>query len=165
MNVMCYLRGSDTAMRQSNIIHFALVLLVFANHFASGKPMDEMRISLSHNLGKVKENSTYKHTFNIKNTFGQPFKLSRIKKQCSCTSVSVSKSEILPGEFCEATVEVEITGRSHNSWETTVSILDDSDKPRIVELQLVGEFPEDSSLFAVPKKINLGRIPKTATVT
>lgn len=142
-----------------------LTILVQGAHVGLGKQADHgIILSLCHDLGEIREEQTYTHTFVIQNTFGGKFTVARVEKSCGCADVVLSKQEIPAGKSMEAMVKITITGRAYGPWKQNVLIFDDSDKPRIIKLELSGKFPKDGRLIATPDTISLGKIAKSEVI-
>lgn len=72
------------------------------------------------NVGEVKKGDPVKQVITFKNVGNAPLLISDIGKSCTCTSASVSKKELQPGETADITVEVD-TSKKMGVYRATVS--------------------------------------------
>ena len=105
-------------------------------------------------LGKVSEGEELRHTFAIRNTSGQSFKVVAIKKSCGCETANVTEgTTVPPGRQLEVGYALSKYGVGKRNGQLVITTDAEDESLRVIELSLRGEI--QAKIWATPTEVQL----------
>lgn len=120
-------------------------------------------------VGSIIAGPAFEHTFRVKNESHSSFRITNIRKSCSCQDTTYDKDlAVEPGEYAVVTVKVPTKGRE-GRMEYNFGLDTDSTDERWASIPLKLAMELDPRIRAVPSQILFGNIDAgqgaTATIT
>ena len=88
-----------------------------------------LKDNFSWDFGQVKEGRILEHTFILRNNSDKPLVVKRLDTSCGCTSSSISKEKILPGETAQIKVSFNTEGYKGRTQQYIYVYTDNLDNP------------------------------------
>jgi len=147
------------------MLRYSLVLLV--GFWAAGSApaaswADALFEELSKDFGSVPRGPTLTHPFRVVNNTGAPLSIAGVRVSCGCTSATVAKTYLNPGEETAVVARMDTT---RFTGVRSVTIYVQFDRPAFEEVRLWIQANARDDFNVTPETLALGQVKRGGTVT
>lgn len=149
-------------MNMSQRVHYSFLSLLLCTSCMKESSKAEVGLVVvdraSHDFGSVLEGEMLQYEFQLRNTTASRLTVTEVLPSCGCTSFSLSRWEIEPGQTTDLSVDVATEGRPGSLSATVHVITDGGTDSSLCTLSVRAQVSACSFMYAIPPAIQVGSV-------